>query len=117
MSEMKPEDHKGGLWHLIRFFLGMHMKPVPNKKEIMQQLMLDCMQILTSYSFGSSKELKDDLDEIEVTRGDAQIATAFVVSYFFIHLDKLNTSIDSPLKGLVKDDPFFKHWPYTKEDL
>ena len=116
MAEMQPDNYKGGLWHLIRFFLGMHMKPVPDKANVMKHLMLDSMQILTSYSFGSPKELKQDLEEIEVTRLDAQIATAFVCAHLFINLEAICPESPTPLKDIVNEDPFYATWPYKEGD-
>ena len=117
MSESKPDHKHDSLWALIRFFLGIYTKPVPDKQEILHHLSLDSMQILTSYCFGSSKELKEDLDEIEVTRADARIATAFLIASQFRELNKTVGNDPDILDQMVNEDPVFKTWPFKEEDV
>ena len=115
MAEKKPEVTNADLWQLIRFFLAMIKNPMPDKKQILHHLTLDSMQILSSYSFGSSKELNDGLDEIEVTRVDAQIATAFVCASSMVQLSIENE--DTSLDSAIEEDPLSEDWPFKEEHL
>lgn len=123
LAQETLSDNRRSLWGLIRFFLNMLIRPMPDKNSMLKKLKLDAMQILVSFAFGSSKELQDNLDEIEITKADAQVAVAFICAVNFVDLDEMirqeggdSSNGYTPLDQIVKSDTEFSDWPTFNEE-